>query len=291
MERPDQEDKNGIYFLLDRQNSRCGLTDRLKTAVGLYYLARLHGLGFHIIHNAGFDLADYLAPNMVDWRADLSDLSDLSMKQTEFSYRAPYADLPEFRKDCPYVCRDYVGNNIIEKWNVPDWQRIWRELFYELFTPSETVCRALEADVLPKRYTAVVFRFINSLGFSEKTGYNEPLPPELQEELIKAALQKAAACSEASSVPVVIYSDSARFLDAAAAEGFLTTDRNGVGNIMNEDVTDHVILRTFVNLFQLARAEQIHSVLRMEGFPSNCLYKTQYPRYAAIIGDRPFFRC
>ena len=28
----------------------------------------------------------------------------------------------------------------------------------------------------------------------------------------------------------------------------------------------------------------------LEGIPENSLYKSQYPRYAAIIGDRPFIR-
>ena len=284
-------DKNGIYFLLDRRNSRCGITDRLKAAVGLYYLARLHGLAFHIIHQAGFDLRDYLMPNRVPWSAERSDLSPFPWRRRSIRYLAPYRDLPMFREDLQYVCRRYIGNNILEKRNVPDWQRIWRELFWDLFTPTENVCRALASDGLPERYTAVVVRFINSLGRTEDADYNEPFPPEIQEKLLDAAMRKVAACAEASSFPAVVYSDSARFLEVAARNGFLTTDVNGIGNVMNKNVGDYVILRTFVNLLQMAGAEQIYSVLRLDGLPENSLYRTQYPRYAAIIGDRPFIRC
>ncbi len=59
---------------------------------------------------------------------------------------------------------------------------------------------------------------------------------------------------------------------------------------MNGDVGEYVTLRTFVNLFQMAGAEKIYSILHLEGFPQNSLYNTQYPRYAAIIGNRPFVR-
>ena len=40
--------KNGVFLVIDRSNCRCGLTDRLKTAVGLYprYAAILGGKPF-----------------------------------------------------------------------------------------------------------------------------------------------------------------------------------------------------------------------------------------------------
>ncbi len=283
--------KNGIYFIIDKNNSRCGITDRLKAAVGLYYLARLHGLGFHFIHRAGFDLCDYLMPNEVPWSAELSDISAFPWKKQQICYLAPYTDLPEFRKDRQYVCRRYIGNNLLEKWNVPDWQQVWRGLFHELFIPSDKVLKAMASDSLPERYTAVVFRFINSLGHTEEADYNGPLDPDTQKRLISVCLEKAAVCEKESGFPAVIYSDSVRFLETAAAAGFRTTDASGVGNIMNKNVEDSVILGTFVNLFRIAEAEKVYSVLDLEGFPGNVLYKTQYPRYAAIIGDRPFIRC
>ena len=55
--------KTGIFLIIDEDNSRCGITDRLKTAVGLCYAARCNDIGFHFIHRAGFDLRRYLLPN------------------------------------------------------------------------------------------------------------------------------------------------------------------------------------------------------------------------------------
>ncbi len=282
--------KNGIFFIIDNTNSHCGITDRLKAAVGLCYVARQHGLDFHFIHQAGFDIRDYLAPNRIPWSAELSDLSaDPGQVQT-FRYIAPYDDLPEFRPGVQYVCRRYIGNNIIEKNNVPEWQRVWRELFWDMFTPTRPVTEELAACSMPRRYTAIVARFINALGHTEDASYNAPFPEEMQEKLIRAVLEKAAQCQAASDVPAVVFSDSARFLRAAAAEGFLTTDVNGIGNIMNRDAGAYVTLRTFVNLFQIAGADKVYSILHLDGFPDNSLYKTQYPRYAAIIGGKPFIR-
>ncbi len=282
--------KDGIFFIIDDRNSPCGLTDRLKAAVGLCYVARLHQLDFRFIHRAGFDIREYLAPNQVHWSAELSDISALPWKKRRIRYRAPYTDLPEFRKGVQYICREYYGNNIIEKWNVPDWQQVWRELFWEMFTPTDIVHNELAACEMPERYAAVVARFINSLGHTENVEYNMPFSPEMQKKLIDAVLSRVAECERESDVPIVVYSDSVRFLEAAAANGHMITDIDGIGNIMNRDVGQYVTLRTFVNLFQIAKAEKVYSILHLDGLPENSLYNTQYPRYAAIIGDRPFVR-
>ena len=282
--------KSSLYFVIDEGNSRCGITDRLKAAVGLCYLARLHGLDFRLIHRAEFDIRKYLLPNRIDWSAEPSELSDASAETVFFRYRSPYEDLPAFSENRRYVCRDYVGNNILEKWNVPSWEKAWRELFWEMFRPSELLCEAMSAYPIPDRFSAVVVRFVNSLGHAEDTPYNAPFSPEMQSALIEAALAKVAECERASDAPAIVYSDSARFLEAAAAAGHQITDVKGIGNIMNRNLGDYVALRTFLNLFQMAKAETIYSVLHLDGFPENSLYKTQYPRYAAIIGDRPFVR-
>ncbi len=282
--------KDGIYLIIDDENSRCGITDRLKTAVGLCYLAREHGIGFRFIHSAGFDIRDYLAPGRTDWSAELSDITAQVSEKEEIRYLAPYTDLPEFRKGRQYICREFIGNNILEKRNVPDWQRVWRELFQDMFVPTDTVRKELEACAMPERYAAVAVRFINSLGHTEEADHNAPFSPEMQEKLIDAVLCRVAECEKQSDAPVVVYSDSVRFLKAAAGKGYRVTDPTGVGNVMNRDAGEYVILRTFVNLFQMARAETVYSILHLEGFPENSLYRTQYPRYAAVIGDRPFVR-
>lgn len=279
--------KDGIFLIIDDSNSKCGITDRLKTAVGLCYVARLHGLNFRFIHSAGFDLRDYLAPNRINWSAELSDIFEDS---EEIRYVAPYDDLPGFKKGRQYICREYIGNNLIEKWNVPDWRKVWRELFWEMFTPTDIVRKELASCEMPDKYSVVVARFINSLGHTEDADYNSPFAEDMQERLIDAVLLKAAECEKESDFPIVIYSDSSVFLEAAAVKGYMVTDTNGIGNIMNGNVGEYVTLRTFVNMFQMAEAEKIYSILHVEGFPENSLYNTQYPRYAAIIGDKPFVR-
>ena len=287
MERRTDRDMNGIWLVIDESNARCGITDRLKTAVGLYHLARTNGLGFHFVHSAGFDLREYLLPNETDWTAELTDLSP---DAEEIRYLAPFTDFPAFRKDRQYVCRRYVGKNLIEVTGVPDWQRVWREAFFEMFRPAPAVTGALAACPMPERFTAVNIRFLNSLGINESADYNAPLPPREQERLIGAVLEKVAWCEREAGSPLVVYSDSVRFLRAAQRAGYRTCDPEGVGHIMNPGVGSAVCLGTFVYLFQMAKAERIYSVLTLEGFPASVLYRSQYPRYAAILGDRPFIR-
>lgn len=282
--------KDGIFLIMDDSNSRCGITDRLKAAVGLYYIAKQRGADFHLIHTAGFDIRDYLVPNEVPWSAELTDISPLPWHRRRLRYVPPFDDIPELKRGIQYVCRRYIGKNVIEMQQVPEWQKLWRELFRELFSPSERVTAALARERLPERFAVINARFVNALGMNEDVSYNAPFPPREQERIIDAVLAEAAECEKRCDVPAVVYSDSVVFLKAAAERGFHTCDTDGIGHIMNRGVGESVYLKTFVNFFQMARAEAIYSILHVEGLPENCLYKTQYPRYAAIVGDRPFYR-
>lgn len=289
IKKMDRE-KDGLYFILDEKNSRNGITDRLKAMVGLYYIARCSGIGFHIIHHAGFDLRTYLKPNLVPWSSELSDISILPWRTKRLVYLPPFAGIPKLESGIQYVCRRYIGKNIIEMLDVPDWQRLWRELFRELFQPTDAVLSALSQTEMPERYIAVNARFINSLGYCEGADYNAPLPEKTQVMLIDAVLEKVSECVSNADLPAVISSDSIRFLKEAEKRGFQVIDTEGIGHIMNPGVKEIVYLKTFVNFFLLARAEKVYSILNVEGVPQNSLYKTQYPRYAAIVGDKPFIR-
>ena len=283
-------EKNGLFLIMDEHNSPNGITDRFKAIVGSYYIAKCNGIGFHLIHRAGFDMRDYLRPNQVSWSAELSDISILPWQTENISYLPPYSAVPKLNKEKQYICRKYIGKNNMEIMGVEDWQNKWRELFLELFTPAQKVVNALADADIQEHYTAVNVRFINSLGTFEKTPYNAPLPKEDQEKLIAAVLNKISECQETAESPIIVSSDNIRFLDIAAEKGFRTIDPTGTGHIMNPGVDELVYLKTFVNLFLLTRADKIISVLNAEGVPKRSLYKTQYPRYAAIVGNKPFIR-
>ena len=284
------ECKDGIYLIIDKGNCRCGITDRLKTAVGLCYLARQNGIGFYFIHRAGFDIRDYLVPNKIPWAAELSDISRAPWRVKRIEYIPPFYDFPEFTAGKQYVCRKYIGRNIMEQHKVPEWQKIWKDLFWEMFQPSEKVKLALSERKLPDHYAVVNARFVNSLGGFENTSFNKPFSAEMQERIISEVLKKVKQCEEESDVPVIVYSDSAAFLKAASERGFQICDLEGIGNIMNTKIGRRVELDTFVNFFQMSQADKIYSIRKIEGLPDNCLYTTQYPRYAAIIGDKPFIK-
>lgn len=281
--------KNGLYFVIDRQCS-CGITDRLKAAVGLYYLARNHNIRFRFIHTAGFDIREYLQPNTVPWGAELSELAFFPWNATRFTYAQPYDNIPQFLPGHQYICRSFIGNNILEKQNVPDWENLWRKLFNELFVPARKVLDAMADSTLPENYAVVNARFINSLGRFEQVNYNAPLSEEIQLQLIDAVLKKVDECQKTTSAPVIVYSDSIRFLEAASAHGFQICDTSLIGHIADPNAGGRVLLGNFVNFFQIANASAVYSIRSVEGFPKNCLYTTQYPRYAAIVGNKPFIR-
>ncbi len=226
-------EKNGLYLIMNEWNSPNGITDRFKAIVGSYYIAKCNGIDFHLIHRAGFDIRDYLQPNIVPWSAELSDFSILPWRTEKISYLPPYSSVPIVNKEKQYICRKYIGKNNMEIMGIKDWQNKWRELFLELFIPTQRVMDALADTDIPEHYTAVNVHFINSLGTFEKTSYNTPLPEEDQEKLIAAVLKKISNCQEMAESPIIVSSDSIRFLDVAAEKGFRTIDPAGTGHIMN----------------------------------------------------------
>ena len=202
----------------------------------------------------------------------------------------PFDHIPVLKPGLQYICRRYIGKNILEMTGVENWQKVWRDSYNELFKPSDAVIEALEKIDIPEHYTAINARFVNSLGSFETASYNAPLPEDMQEKLIETVLQKALQCEKEAESPVIISSDSVRFLEAAKERGFRTIDTEGIGHIMNKEAGQLVYLKTFVNFYLLMQADRIYSILNVEGVPANSLYKTQYPRYAAILADKPFIR-
>ena len=61
----------------------------------------------------------------------------------------------------------------MEQHEVTEWQKIWKDLFWKMFQPSEKIKLALSERKLPDRYAVVNARFINALGWFEKTSFNK----------------------------------------------------------------------------------------------------------------------
>ena len=100
-----------LYFIIDDLDSFCGITDRLKTAVGLYWVALQNGVGFKFIHTAGFDIRDYLVPNKVQWSAELSDIPKLPWKKKKLDYIPPFNGVPSLKKNKTYYVRVRAYNS------------------------------------------------------------------------------------------------------------------------------------------------------------------------------------
>ena len=90
---------SGIYFIVDENNSHCGITDRLKAAVGLCFVAKQNGMDFKFIHRAGFDFRDFLIPNKINWSAELSDITHFPWRKKNIIYYPPFNNFPVFNDD------------------------------------------------------------------------------------------------------------------------------------------------------------------------------------------------
>ena len=285
--RPQPEE--GLFLIIDEKNPIGGLMDRLKAIVGLYYMAKQSGIPFRLIHRAGFNMSDYLVPASVQWEADYKDLSSSLLYTRRIRYKPPFKKLPELKHGLQYQCRDYWGKNLLEFIGIDDWRTLWRSLFFELFTPG----RSLELNLRDKRpghnYIAVHTRFVNSLGTFEDHPYNAPLPGEKADEVIRKTLERIDVLQQETGVGALLFSDSHFFLEQAASHGFEVAGTENIGHIKYADSMD-VSMKTFTDLFLMTEAQAVYSMLHVDDSVPDCLYRSQFPRYAAVIGDKPFIR-
>ena len=158
------------------------------------------------------------------------------------------------------------------------WESKWKELFFELFTPSEHLQKLLKERSIEGEYAAVHIRFVNALDPFEEE-YGSHLSDREKEDLIKQCLSALRDIRQAEmDRRIIVFSDSVRFLERAKSNGFSTLDLSGIGHISfskNELIHD----KTFIDFFAMAKAEKVYSIRGRN------LYNSVFSRYAAVIGN------
>ncbi len=285
----DRDRKTGLFFVVDDRHVHGGLVDQIKPIIGLYWIAKMNGLRFYIVHDGYYDIRDYLEPGTLDWRAEREELIADGDRAVSFDYLYPVRSVPVLKdRHAQYQCSYYYPRNILDCLGIDDWQDRTAGLFEELFRPGERLKERISAASMPDRYRAVHVRFVNSLGRQDPSSYNAPLQEEAGRELMKAVLERTAALR--SDLPLCIFSDSSAFLQYAEdqkIDGLFTAGREKVGHI--ETVKDpEVHLKALTDFYLLSGADEVFSVRCVPGYPDNVLYGSQFSRYAAIIGRKPF---
>lgn len=285
------EKESSSIFMADGRMAHGGLFDRLKGAVSIYALSKLHGKRFGIVFNNPFPLEIYLEPNRYDWR----------LKGEEVFYSFPqsrpiiaYSEL--FHPRRLMRARNgqthfYFGGDILREINKRYGMAFeWTQLYEDLFRPTaflkqhvEGVKKNIAAD-----YYCIHFRFQNLLGDKVELLRCKVLGDDEKRALVAACLKEIREIVSVQSVSLkaVLFSDSMLFLNIVRKE--LPNIYIVSGNVKHidtaHDTSDDESLKLFTDVYLMAGAQKVFSVV------GKGLYPSAFPEYSAKIGNRPFER-
>ena len=277
-------------YMADGKMVHGGMFDRLKGAISIYAISRVHGKRYGIYFTEPFLLEKYLEPNNYNWRVTDEDLL--------FSFPQSRPIIAYSEKNSPSRLlreRDgqthfYYGSDILDFINQRYGTKYeWTTLFNELFRPSpylEEQISRLRKDVYGN-YVAVHLRFLNMLGDKvEKLPY-----PELKEEgkhsLIADCITKIKELYYSNQGKnLFVSSDSITFMEIVQKEiPTVMIVKGSSKHIDNSSkLSENDCLKLFLDIYMLAGAERVYSII------GKGLYSSAFPEYSAKIGGKPFER-
>ena len=267
------EDGNGIHYP--------GLVDRLKAIVGMYHIATVNEFDFKIVHTASFLLEDYLLPNKVKWVCSSDQVSSKIGQFTFLDYN-PFVPAPVLNHDIKqYHTYFHIGYSILEENHVENWEEIWRRQFWTLFMKSPYLQSIIDLNKPSNHFVSIHLRFVNALENFEK-GYPSNLSSDEKQKLIHDCMIEIEKIERKhKNLKIVVFSDSASFLNIARDRGFCTLDSDALGHVSfqsNRETMD----KTFTDFFVMSESSFIYSIR------GRSLYNSVFAKYASIVGDTPY---
>ena len=275
-----------IYMADDRMYSS-GMFDRLKGMISLYALSKAQGKQFNIYHVNPFLLEDYLQPNSYNWICD-----DI---QYCFFRNRPIINYPNDLNRLFKLRREshvYIGHDIIDEINKHYNQNFeFGVLYRQLFKPTKHLQNKIDESIKQiggEKFISIHIRLVNLLGdhterLKEFSQLETTEAECLLEDLKKVILEIV---SNNSDYKIVLATDSNIFCQYIKKEipciYCVPGKIKHVGN--SAVVKDEEALKMFTDYYLLSMSERVFSIV------GKGLYSSQFPLYAAKIGNKPFER-
>ena len=273
---------NIFYLVFDPTKKHAGIADRLKAVVSCYNVAKANGFKFKVVFETPFHLSSFLTPQYA-WEASMNDL-EYSLLDTKVINEVSWRRIKKLKNNKQYHCYCYTGNVMPRVF--PDTGRKWRDLFFELFKPSELLENAYKK-IKPTddNYVSVHFRFVNALERFENTFFDNHIDnsrkrKELIERCKKGLFEIA---KENPETIIYVFSDSKVFIESLEGLPFRTFGSKDIGHI-SENSNNISQLRSFLDLYVMSKGKAVYRCCASE------LYSiSHYALLAATIGDIPFY--
>lgn len=275
-----------VYMADGRMNSS-GMFDRLKGMVSIYALSMAQGKRFVINHVIPFRLEDYLQPNDYDWRCDNI--------QCCIFYNSPIIVCPSNFSRLISIKREkhfYIGFDIINHINAFYHTNFdFGDLYRKLFKPTAHLQAKIDENIMKIgscNFISVHLRLVNLLG--DKTeklkefGQIEQSEADILLKDLKEIISQIA--SDNPNHKIVLATDSNIFRQYIKEK--IPCIYCVPGNIIHvgntDTASDEEVLKMFTDYYLLSLSEKVYSIV------GRGLYSSQFPFYAAKIGNKPFER-
>jgi hypothetical protein len=277
-----------LIAAIDGRRKSQGLADRFKGIVSIYAISKVLNIPFRCIFTHPFNLTDYLLPNAYDWTVKEEEISE-SISDVRYCILRKQKTAEHLLKMLPSKkqVRVYANLDYLEEINQKFGQNFtWSQLFNELFsfTPELEEKLTMYQEMIGGKYIACVFRFQALLGDFKEYSYR-PASEKEQIELIKKNKDALCRLAESEHLPVLVTSDSQRFLSEVKN---LKNIHTLPGKVVHLDCTHNeqkdVYMKSFIDFFMISRAEKAFSIGTAN------MYLTRFPLYAAKLGNIPFNR-
>lgn len=277
-------------FIVDGRVGHGGMFDRLKGAISVYAISKIHQKDFRIHFNYPFELQKYLEPNESDWRINESEIQySFPHSRPLFLYGECYAPQRLF-KNRKCEAHYYYGYDSLSKINSKfgtDFD--WGQLYRELFKPTTYLQRFIDhyRQELGSNYIVVHTRFLNLLGDKVETAINPELTPPDKSKLMEQMRDKIIELAgQNDNMRVMLASDSMTFIDYIIKE--IPEIYVIPGTVKHIDTAgetnDAEIIKMFLDYYLISYAQRVYSLVGKGMWPS------AFPEYAAKIGGVEFER-
>jgi hypothetical protein len=265
-----------------------GLIDRLKGIISFYEVSRQLNYDFKIQFNHPFDLSIYLEPNECNWKLDKEIL--YNPFESQIIYLMDHIDSNPINKIkrsnanivFVYCNLDYL-KMILPDSTEEELAERWRSNFNSLFKKSDYLTRELAK--LPKEEHIVFHaRFTSLMGDFKDTSV-KIISEEEKKRLVLALEEKIRQRTLLMpNISAYVLSDSKLFLDHIKTH---TAFKILEGEPKHLEIKDnHTNLesdtKTFTDFFFISMSDHVYLLKEKR------MYMSSFPKYAAIIGNKPF---
>lgn len=263
-----------------------GLSDRLWGILSTYKYCIDNDIDFRINFVSPYKLEEFLEPNEYDWSIHSSEISYNLTSSRPFYlsmfYRDPVRDYIRMNK----LMKKSINQNHVYTNTRTITDAEYGNLFNTLFKPSKILQQAIDENKakIGKPYITLTFRFQQLLGDFSEGNFPILKTEKEKQDLIEKCLQMVEYLHNIKKMPILVTSESTRFLREAEKFDYVLTIPGKVSHIDFEQGTENtaVHLKSFVDMMMIANGEEIY----MGYIPP--LYNTTFPKTCSNIFGKPY---